>query len=712
MAPRYTRDQLLKLRGSKLVQKPDNLPPIDEWVAASQEHQRERQPSNRPKQEKGAQQDESSTRRSTQPDGLHFSRRINQAPEDVLRPPISRFSSNPRNGLKAQESGEEGIKGRFSGFDRFSKDKSTLENEQDGQFTGRRNGERGDYKSRQEDDTETRRVVDRDRPRWTKDEEGSDQRRPQREGQDRSRFSQPWTRGKASQDLDSDTKQQEWRSRNTRNGDRDWDRNKIEHEPEWMDSPAADVAVQAPEMHTADDFEKWKQSMKKKDQGIEDEPEEAPVEAPKPQPKKEKPALPSFLSTPAESSTNARLDGIFSGFGFANTETPIEAKPTKKGRFASMFSPQEETPPTISNPAAVELPTTHTPRPSEPAQTPIDGADQEGFKRILQMLGNRNTSNDQNSIFKASTYSEQQPRSTRSPVLDNAPANPSMLDRLQPRSPVQRPESNQSKNNTDFLLKLMQQKSQAIAQPPATERQLSGPPPGLFQMPETMSRMNLSDKQSGPLGSMFDESAPQHCDEQMPHEMLQRRPTNGTQNSMFGEDFFTDLRQTRQPRPPQGQPQRNFRPPPGMPPSRPAGFDNMPSHLPPPPTQNWPQQMNQRAHQQNNIGVAPPPGIMSPPNRGLHIPGFPPGPPMNPNANMGMPPPNQANRSRTYTGDNIQGPPPGMNGPPPGYMGAPPGFGNGPSGFGPHNDRPVDLLSLLSGGQVRYGTGMGNGQHR
>lgn len=174
-----------------------------------------------------------------------------------------------------------------------------------------------------------------------------------------------------------------WREREQarrNNGGKDYD----EKEPEWMDDPVVkkDQELNLPAAKNAEEFQKWKESMSMGKKSKAEPEKEEVVEAPLP---------------PPEPKPTLKLDGFESGgfFGFgapSSIPTPssavttpaagLPAKSSGKGktsRYASMFKPAVEEPP--------------PPPPESDVQKAANGfakttaEDQEGFNRVLQMLG-------------------------------------------------------------------------------------------------------------------------------------------------------------------------------------------------------------------------------------------------------------------------------------------------------------------------------------
>jgi hypothetical protein len=160
---------------------------------------------------------------------------------------------------------------------------------------------------------------------------------------------------------------------------------RVEEDPEWMDAPAPKEGKK--QAHTQEDFERWKETMKASNRQSE-EREEPPVPTPKEN------AKPAAIKLEL-------ADSIFTTWGAGLKQEPkkqpeeplpgigatqigASAKPTKpqtKSRFGSLFQQKEETPP----------PEIEAPPVASPLAQVLNGSakteDQEGFARILQMLG-------------------------------------------------------------------------------------------------------------------------------------------------------------------------------------------------------------------------------------------------------------------------------------------------------------------------------------
>ncbi|KAI9765679.1 MAG: hypothetical protein M1840_007237 [Geoglossum simile] len=324
MGRQYTAEELLRLRDSPLVRKPDGLPPPEEWMGSQeqtlQNHQSQRikRGSSNNKGDESSFSNELPTRRPSLFDqGRHISR--TSIPEDiVLGPPKTSFASATyvRNFNKPFDSPD---RPSFSNHDedgsrtdlynlreRFSKDRERPDRDgvggRAGDFrpggTNARRGAREDgddwtsVKPRrsfgQEDDERiSRRNGDRDRDngkdnkeRQTRpfensirdkerDHEKEDSARRNLTG--RGRNEPTWfnnnensTNSKEVEGNKDSIREREWRDK--RGGDsRDWARgSRTENRPEWMDSSGGDESKthEKKQSHTMEEFQRWKERMK------------------------------------------------------------------------------------------------------------------------------------------------------------------------------------------------------------------------------------------------------------------------------------------------------------------------------------------------------------------------------------------------------------------------------------------------------------------
>lgn len=590
------------------------------------------------------------------------------------------------------------------GFDTFSREKDAIkESAEETEGAGRRNGfGRG-----------------RNEPSWFKDKEDSATPAENRKSNG-DRFTD---RNRGWREKDRDDKINERTSeRNTdRNTDRGGDRNedrtrgrwerddrRQEREPEWMDEPANEKK----RAHTAEDFQKWKESM---NAGIMKTPatEEPPTKAAPDtsgqnsffgfdKPKVEAPLVmdpgpDKFLSM----WSSPKADGLETQLP-SKKEGPIKAATTgKASRFTSFFAtPQEDLPR----------------RPTEPAPpvssialkeaNPQTDKEKEDFQRLLQKLQSQSILGTKTPTPPANQASQPKP-----------PPQKPMNAQLQPLEPFQqyrpgfqeppRSGSRESQSQQAALQDLLGNRSTAVSQPSSR--------------PETMVHELVNQRQSAiSQGSS-------------------RPDQDGNKNAAFLMGLMQNTRVAPEPLrseqlmmrgPPQSQPSRQQQlmiereqellireqrervvqrqrqePPPGFFDDTFLGRGPIPQHEPPrSKTQQQPTQILQRpppgleqlppgwAQQQREQQLPqtisqrhplqPPPGLASGPNRGMPMPPplFPPGFNM---AGFGPPPENMLNAPRNM-------PPPGFMVPPPGFMGPPPMSGfPGPEvlGYAPFDGR-------------------------
>ncbi|KAJ5653805.1 hypothetical protein N7490_000808 [Penicillium lividum] len=725
MARRYELDELLWLRDSPLATKPPGLPPIEEWMpqpdpTTQRKQQNTRDPNN---------PNETPTTTNRRPsffEPRHIAR--GSTSEDIiLGPPKTAFASSRIGGKGSFDLTERSARpaetdeknDRFNFRDRFSKEKDVPEKDLDRRdvkpsLNGRR-GDKEDWNAGrprrtfgpEEQDRKPRRNGEFDRwenresARDPNVERGTPNRDPRFLKKDgtpgRTKYDGSWFRDEHAHDgteADDDKmalRNREWR-RDRHGADRDWNRGgKMEQEPEWLDSNERDEPRRA---HTQEEFERWKVAMKAGSGGAAQKPatyeekREAPVESntPPQQPETRRTDGEIFSQSGPQFMDDNSMDRFFGMLGDpkpapqeVSPPAPVEpatikelgipsGKLGKSSRFAGLFSPPPDSP--SRGPEPQPFPQTQS------GGTPVSShsdADQEGFQRILQMLGggggrsNNSTPNQVDSSHQSRSVSMMPGEQTRGPMNMSSPA----LSRHEFASPPQENpmaqfagKEHQSRDREN-LLRLMQQ---VRIGPPS-----AGPPPGL--VPEMMSR---------PPPGLTAQKTPTFLDDpaianmQRPDsEQLRRRAPNGPPMGYFDDGHFPPGNQGPMTpggsRHPQG-PGPNQQPPILQ---RPPGLE----HLPPP---GW---TGQPPPQQANGPMGPPPGIPTP-NRGMN-PNFPPGmmpmpgnqPPMN--ERQGFP----------------RGPPPGMM-PPPGYMGGPP-----PPGFPPMPPNPEVMMGLGPGSQGPFGPG-------
>ncbi|KAF4551493.1 Hypothetical protein D9617_13g099930 [Elsinoe fawcettii] len=740
----YTREQLVHLRDSPLVTKPESLPSIEQWIDQPQENtQRKARTQNGRPDDTGPMGNFGTTQRPT----LLQTRQVrtSNGEDIVLGPPKTSFASS-RNirksaedgGSAAQTPGEEDFSlEAMSARTRAHNDDETgrrrgfgAEKDKDGWTTARngRNFEnrgptsdkerlfgRGprDRGTPQGDDDAGKRngFGQRSEQRWTRDgeEKKTTQRLPAREGG--------------------------WRDREKRN-DRDSYRDQPqEREPEWMEEAMMDTEPQA---RSVADFEKWKAKMK----GQKYQPEETKVEIPIPE------------SSPGISKASAPLlsDAILGTWGDKKVETPTSQEATPKpagnkkaSRFASMFAPKEE-----ARQLEPELPIFQA-QPTPPTE------DQQGFQNILMKLrGTGITSAQEGPTSRSSTGPP--PGFSPGPQEARPDQGPSPNPLLQAMLAAKAEARSDSRPGSDYtpLSAFSHGPPTEEHHPPQHRRQESGNMPPRNITPEAQNLQHLlaaqRPRQQGGLSkdsefllNLINAKSASRPQQQQPPDhdpnfqlFLDQPPRPQTQSAQrqqptgLGqgphEHLFSPHHGADQP----DRRQTNPQPPPGF-------FDG--SHMPP--GQMPPQQ--QRRPQNGPPGFGPPPGDFFNPEDPRHHqdrgsvpnppPGFPPhlrGPPGMPNlfhcgppGGPNGPPPPHFLQQRGPPGLNQppghghpQGPPEHFAGGGPGGPGGPgiappPGFAAGPNyvpgatpGFGPPpGQRGVPGLNMSGLGGMNFGPG-------
>ncbi|KAA6409217.1 MAG: hypothetical protein FRX48_06770 [Lasallia pustulata] len=706
MARQYQREELLRLRASPLVCKPEGLPPVEEWMGQTPE-QSQRKPSVRTESHGN-----SSGGRPTLFENKHMSRHSTAVPEDIiLGPPKTAFASASaaRSGNKTFDSpsrsgtnlyDEDTTRSeRYNLRDKLNRDRDRkdLENDRVGESkTGGLHNRRGtkennepwsnlqQRKSFGADDAERlfRRNGDREQNR---DREGGRDGRLQhmrgsehhrreserdgeleftgrRNGPLRSREEPSWYRDNDRQEGDDmetktdNTRTRDWRDRDrtgTRGADREWSRGaKIEQDPEWMDEPEPERKGQT---HTQEDFERWKERMKATSAPAEDTP---PVSAE--QQINHELLTPDVGDDKASRKNNAPLvmDANFDRF-FGLWNEPEKAKEVLPGENADRASKRDFGKATgkpskftgFFNPRPE--PQIPDPEPNPPSSLPFglsqdsSSEDREGFQRILQMLGGGNNASENPT---AQVAASQQPR----PLYQDHQTPQASRDKSPPREGPG-PHSRDS----EFLLKLMQQTRPAPNHPTLNDQRTpAGTAPGILPFSNLLGQprgVSQQDMSGPPPQRYYQERREdvQMTDQSNPQALDDRARNAKNAMRMFAEEPSIANTQRQSQALPMNIPLGLQRPP---------GFDQMP------------QPYAQHVHPQRQSMIAPPPGFQNPQSR--HAPNqFPPGlipnlSNLNVSNDRGVP----FNMRPPQTGPS--GPPPGMP-PPPGFMGMnapPPGF--------------------------------------
>ncbi|KAK5118172.1 hypothetical protein LTR85_008152 [Meristemomyces frigidus] len=438
---RYTVEELLLLRDSPLVKKPEHLPAIEQWIeyvyldvdgareklriphSESQQQQQQQRQSVAGRQQRptadaspmgnfstgqrpSLMQARSSAARSGGEDYIRFlvtrmERRLTKSVEDItLGPPKTLFASS-RNTARLAD---------FADKPTTPLTEAALNDEQEGQRGGRMFGDKQtNRKSTNSGETDGR----HNRESWTSARErralvGDDDKaeggerhnrygRREQDGERRNGYGdkQDTRWGRTEDKQQNGEKQGGWREREKEKRDRDWDRGgRVEKKPEWMDDPAPkqdeDLSMMSMPKNQ-DDFEKWKQAQHARNKKSTEEMEPMPAELP-PAPKE---------ATPMKSAAS-KLEGVtdkpFGGLSeFRRAEGAAEGAPTpaktatakggKTSRFMPMFKKDE---PVEEPPQQLPAQTSIQKIANEVANDSAE--DKEGFQRILQMLGGNGTS--------------------------------------------------------------------------------------------------------------------------------------------------------------------------------------------------------------------------------------------------------------------------------------------------------------------------------
>ncbi|KAK8211837.1 hypothetical protein IWZ01DRAFT_247820 [Phyllosticta capitalensis] len=406
---RYTKEQLLHLKDSPLVHKPDGLPSIEQWMEVPQEQQttqRKGRTQGGRGDDQSANQENGAQRHSLFP-GKHLTRHSSTAPEDiVLGPPKTAFASSSR-AAKSSEHGEkddEVTAERVNIRDKFFKERENERNK-NGAVNGRRaNREEGEGWTNVRGRRTSFPAEDGERPqrmgRFARETDG-EETTPRRK-----KFEQPW--GRESTEKEGEGTHKSWRDRR----DDRWTRGneRIEEDPEWIDAApkkkdeigmARFSRNKGPEwlnddpkddkkVHTQEDFQRWKERMKAGAAVAEDKENTPEPPSAKDTPVSSKPITPMVIE-------GKDMFGMWGAAAVKQSEAPSttegapvpKAKPQKSSKFAKLFSPQEEQMP--PQPPLVEQ------QPPPTSQTPADSEDKEGFQRILNLLSNSSISQGQQS---------------------------------------------------------------------------------------------------------------------------------------------------------------------------------------------------------------------------------------------------------------------------------------------------------------------------
>lgn len=446
--PRYSAEQLLMLKQSPLVQKPESLPPIEQWIDQPQE-QTQRKPrtqstrtdepapmgnfaSSRPSLLQTRQTSRSTTGGKWLLQLPVYHRSNTTADDIVLGPPKISFASS-RNLNRHTDPEDQAL--QSSAIDdsrdaemtparsRFFRDKDEKAANRGGFGTNAR--EKESWTAGRGSKTfggEEVRIGFADKERFSGRNLRERGERP--EGEDESgrrngygqKHDQRWSRdGDRTGGRTQGQERGGWREREKR-PDREWERGgHTEKDPEWMDEPATkeeDIA------HTADEFEQWKAKMR----AGKDKPQEAQSIS---VPMVEKTAAPTTTTAPLmpEAGFNSLFTGSMASWPDSKqVDSPAESAPTpakapagkgKSSRFASLFAPKEEVRPVVDTPAS--------PAPLAPVQNG-SSEDKEGFARMLGMLRSASMAPSSNPSSAIMTPNDQ------TPITESAPSRGTQND--------------------------------------------------------------------------------------------------------------------------------------------------------------------------------------------------------------------------------------------------------------------------------------------
>ena len=476
------------------------------------------------------------------------------------------------------------------------------------------------------------------------------------------------------------TKGRDWRDgdrSNRRGQDREWNRGgRIEQDPEWMVEPNLG---ERKKVHTADDIEKWKASMKANKTTAEApaaEPvtkDDQPKSRTQPSLGDRKLEIPLVLDPTLDKFLGGLWDppqsgkDVMTGQDLDDKMRPDTGRlhPPKSSRFTGFFSPKTEIPPPEPAPEASAPP---------PSETLSSNEDQEGFQRILQMLGGATPV--ASNVSRPMKFPSMDQRSLET-IHDRTPPRDHILDGFRESPPIHSPRSRRSigldsllgpqsprdgtapqNRDSEFLLKLMQHKGSDINQLMGNNQRfpVSNAPgilpfPGMAQTQATPLQANqgfraLSEAYGDP--STVDL---RQRDKLNPNMNLNKR---ASVSDSYDDGVVSLSRRQSVPTVPQ-----QYGVPPGL--QRPSGSEQAP-----------PGYGHHIQQQRQSIGV-PPPGFQNP-NRNPNQ--FPPG--LIPNlSNLNISNDRGVPFNMRQLGSAPGAPPPpgfmGVNGPPPGFppMGIP-----------------------------------------
>jgi len=617
-----------------------------------------------------------------------------------------------REDRRFKEREEREVKEKPRGFETFSRDK---ENDQDQERDARRN------------------VTGRGRNEsWFKAKDAADA--PPSVAKDRNSNGDRFvdrSRGWRDQERDDNRGERSERSeRNERGADRSdrrWDRDRDqrqEREPAWFDEPAEEKSS-ANQVHTADDFQKWKEQQRSREFG------NKAVQTPMAEVKPDEPSFFGLekpkVETPLEMNNgpdkffgmwSASKDGITPD---ASLEPKTDGAPKAKtvvgkaSRFTSFFTPQEDPQRRQTEPVPApppQMPSGLAALFSSPGPNTSNGntgqsaekAEREAFQTLLQKLQLQTPGGS------GSTPPAEPSLQTKPPAPEKQRSNPVPVQEPYQQYRGERPEeARPSTRNSQQSIQqdVLNQRHMTGSQPTIrTEQMVQGlvdqrhsamsqnsrldqPPARSTNTEFLMGLMQSARAAPEPQRSeqMLLRMAPRNVDRQLQQQAMEREQE--MQREAAQRERSASQRQIRPQAPPgfyvedpafqRGPPQHERQP--GNPPQ--------PTQIlqrPPPPGLpmggvGWERQnqipQDHRIAQNIAQNIAPPPGLANGPNRGMPMPQgmYPPGFPMG-----AFPPPEvMAGPPRNM---QMQPPPGFFNPPPPGFL--PPGMSGfqGPEGMG------------------------------
>ncbi|KAK0944684.1 hypothetical protein LTR29_003911 [Friedmanniomyces endolithicus] len=612
---RYTIEQLLHLRDSPAVTKPDNLPAIEQWIEyvyldvdGSGTREKLRIPhseSQQPHQQQQQRQGNATTTGASAVGG-----RPPRAPGGAgvaESSPMGNFSTGQRPSLKSLKSSagrsREDITlgppktlfassrttSRIADFDKppTPLTEAALKEDTEGHRNSRTFGDKQtNRKSTNANDTETKHtaeswMVARERRALGGDDEKLDSNerngkygrrdREQQDGERRNGYGDRpdsrWHRDERREQ--NGEKQGGWRERERERRDRDWGRGHSDNKkPEWMDEPAAnlddDMVGEVGMPKNQEEFEKWKQEQHARNKKSADMDADPVLADPPPAAQEVKAQLPSRHISPLKlEGVNDRPFGVWGdgktsgGASSDSAQTPARSAGArgKTSRFMPLFKkdePREE--PSI----AVAAPQS-------------SGEDKAGFDRILQMLGGtgvdpRPTPNE--SINEPASPPPRQvsnggkPRSRFTGFFDQTPKSPEVLQSppgiVAPVRPV---ESDTLQDGRGMYGEPLHSLPMRTADLQSTS-QLSRPQPSVGTTPSepTMSTNGAREQRPPPPGRMNDlflDLHPPSRGASTPdlniQNLLAARPNPKQQVDNQNSKFLLDLLQTKGPPRPSSQ---------------------------------------------------------------------------------------------------------------------------------------------------------------